>query len=134
MRALESAPKETRHVKWGEPVFTQPVALAEATILADDADIALPGMPLAKAPVTLRLAKGAQFFRVATAESDHRTLRVDRPIQLDRLPATVELGGTALIVRAIDAEGAEIAIISDHRDAPLLVALAGLILREAQQP
>ncbi len=282
MRTLEPASKETRRVKWGEPVFLQPVALAEAAIITDDTSIELTGMPLAKAPVTLRLAKGARFYRVATAEADHRTycggdsgykaanamiklesrlclvdetgdgvfdqlmlgtlsrppsgsgpfggvafelvrlmftgdagfqpmvLSADprhrvavrftttrpdtrlfsagpvlmrekqgvaaglmlmgaegkgrvttlfdpavdgpaadrypkmlakepqfkhlRPIQLDRLPATIDLGGAALIVRAIDADGAEVEIVRDYGDAPVPVALAGLILQDAQKP
>lgn len=55
-----------------------------------------------------------------------------RPIQLDRLPGTVELGGASLIVRAIDAEGAEIEIVRDFGNAPIPVALAGLILPDAR--
>lgn len=55
-----------------------------------------------------------------------------RLIQLDRLPGTVELGGTSLIVRRIDAEGAEIEIVRDFGNAPIPVALAGLILPDAQ--
>ncbi|WP_422055689.1 hypothetical protein [Sphingomonas sp.] len=280
MQPLEPAAREVRRVKWGEPVFTQPVALAEAAILTDDSDVELPGMPLAKTPVTLRLAKGARFYRVATADPGHRaycggdsgykaatamiklesrlclvdeggdgvfdqlmlgtlsrppsgpgvfggvafelvrllfagdagfqpmvlsadprhriavrftTSRPDtrlfsvgpvlmrekqavaaglmlvgaegkgrvttlfdpavdgpatdrypkmlakepqfkhlRPIQLDRLPATVDLGGASLIVKAIDAEGAQIEIVRDFGDAPVPVALAGLILSDAQ--
>lgn len=279
MRTLEPAAKETRLVKWGEPLFTQPVALAEAAILTDDSDVELPGMPLAKAPVTLRLAKGARLYRVATAEPDHRaycggdsgykaanamiklesrlclvdetgdgvfdqlmlgtlsrppsgagafggvalelvrmlftgdagfqpmvlsadsrhriairftTSRPDtrlfsvgpvlmrekqnvaaglmlvgaegkgrvttlfdpavdspatdrypkmltkepqfkhlRPIMLDRLPATVDLGGASLIVKTINGDGAEIEIVRDFGDAPVPVALAGLILPDA---
>jgi hypothetical protein len=57
-----------------------------------------------------------------------------RPIQLDRLPATIDLGGASLIVRAIDADGAEVEIVRDYGDAPVPVALAGLILQDAQQP
>lgn len=280
MQTLEPAAKETRRVKWGDLVFTQPVALAEAAVLTDDSDVELPGMPLAKAPVTLRLAKGARFYRVATADPGHRaycggdsgykaanamiklesrlclvdetgdgvfdqlmlgtlsrppsgsgslggvafelvrllftgdagfqpmvlsadsrhriavrftTSRPDtrlfsagpvlmrekqgvaaglmlvgaegkgrvttlfdpavdgpatdrypkmltkepqfkhlRPVQLDRLPATVDLGGATLIVKAIDTEGAEIEIVRDFGDAPVPVALAGLILPDAQ--
>lgn len=280
MQTLEPAAKETRRVKWGDPVFTQPVTLAEAAVLTDDSDVELPGMPLAKAPVTLRLAKGARFYRVATADPGHRaycggdsgykaanamiklesrlclvdetgdgvfdqlmlgtlsrppsgagpfggvafellrllftgdagfqpmvlsadsrhriavrftTSRPDtrlfsagpvlmrqkqgiaaglilvgaegkgrvttlfdpavdgpatdrypkmltkepqfkhlRPVQFDRLPATVDLGGATLIIKAIDTEGAEIEIVRDFGDAPVPVALAGLILPDAQ--
>lgn len=282
MQTLEPAAKETRRVKWGEPVFTQPVALAEAAVLTDDSTVELPGMPLAKAPVTLRLAKGTRFYRVATADTGHRAycggdsgykasnamiklesrlclvdetgdgvfdqlmlgtlsrppsgagalggvafelvrmfftgdagfqpmvLSADsrhriavpfttsrpetrlfsvgpvlmrekqnvaaglmlvgaegkgrvttlfdpavdgpatdrypkmlskepqfkhlRPVQLDRLPATVDLGGASVVVKAIDDEGAEIEIVRDYSDAPVPVALAGLILADAQQP
>ena len=278
MQTLEPAARETLRVKWGEPIFTQPVALAEAAILTDDSDLVLPGMPLAKAPVTLRLAKGARFYRVATADPAHRTycggdggykaanamiklesrlclvdetgdgvfdqlmlgtlsrppsgagalggvafelvrmfftgdagfqpmvLSADsrhriaarfttarpetrllsvgpvlmrekqafaaglmlvgaegkgrvttlfdpavdspvtdrypkmltkepqfkhlRPVQLDRLPGTIDLGGASVVVKAIDAEGAEIEIVRDFGDAPVPVALAGLILTD----
>lgn len=106
----------------GPVLFRNGKDFAVGLMLADDKgkgtattlfDPSADGVP-ASTGMPATLAKRPQFKHMAK-------------IDLSALPATIELPGATLIVRSVDAEGAEVEVVRDFSGATVPVAFSGVV-------